>query len=92
MAAAADAIAVGVMIETKAGLANAAAIAATKDVDFVFIGTGDLALSLGTQPGSPAHSRGLQGDPSRLPQGGKPCGIFTMTAEAAAARVAEGYG
>ena len=52
-----DAIAVGVMIETKKGVVNATAIASAKNVDFVFIGTGDLALSLGASPGSAAHAR-----------------------------------
>ncbi len=79
------------MIETKAGLANAAAIAAAKDVDFVFIGTGDLALSLGTQPGSPAHSKACNAILRACGKAGTPCGTFTMTAEAAAARTAEGY-
>ena len=40
----------GVMIETAAGLKNAAAIAAVPGVDLVFIGTGDLSISLGTFP------------------------------------------
>ena len=91
MAAASDAIAVGLMIETKVGLAKAAAIAAAKNVDFVFIGTGDLALSLGTQPGSPAHSKACRTILRACSKAGKPCGIFTMSPEAAAARMAEGY-
>ena len=69
LTAASDAITVGVMIETKKGVANAAAIAAAKNVDFVFIGTGDLALSLGTSPGSAAPFARLRHDPESLPQG-----------------------
>ncbi|MGX1309208.1 2-keto-3-deoxy-L-rhamnonate aldolase RhmA [Amorphus suaedae] len=41
---------VGVMIETVAGLEAAAEIAAVDGVDLIFIGTGDLALSLGEFP------------------------------------------
>ena len=91
MAAASDAVVVGLMIETKTGLANAAAIAATKNADFVFIGTGDLALSLGTQPGGPAHSRACSSILRACRKAGTPCGTFTMSPEAAAARMAEGY-
>lgn len=39
---------VGVMVETAAGLADVAAIAATPGVDLVFVGPFDLSLSLGT--------------------------------------------
>jgi len=39
-----------VMIETRAGLENAAAIAATPGLDGIYIGPSDLALSLGLQP------------------------------------------
>jgi 2-keto-3-deoxy-L-rhamnonate aldolase RhmA len=91
MAAASDAIVVGLMIETRSGLANAAAIAAAKNADFVFIGTGDLALSLGTRPGSAAHSRACNTILSACRKAGTPCGTFTMSPEAAAARTAEGY-
>ena len=55
--AASEAIAVGVMIETKLGVKNAAAIAAAKNVDFIFIGPGDLSLSLETTPGSEPHAK-----------------------------------
>jgi 2-keto-3-deoxy-L-rhamnonate aldolase RhmA/NAD(P)-dependent dehydrogenase (short-subunit alcohol dehydrogenase family) len=50
VAAARDDTLVAVMIETKRGVENAAAIARTPGIDMVFIGTGDLALSLGTFP------------------------------------------
>src|SRR5213076_3019406 len=46
-AAANDRTVVGVMIETERAVHNASAIANTKGIDFVFIGTGDLAISLG---------------------------------------------
>lgn len=44
---------VGVMIETVRGVENASAIARTPGVDFVLIGTGDLALSLGAASAKP---------------------------------------
>ena len=79
------------MIETKKGVANAAAIAAAKNVDFVFIGTGDLALSLGTSPGSAAHSRACASILKACRKAGTPCGIFSFGGESAAAKIAEGY-
>jgi 2-keto-3-deoxy-L-rhamnonate aldolase RhmA len=90
-AAAADAITVGVMIETAKGVENAASIAAARNVDFVFIGTGDLALSLGAAPGSEAHAHACTEVLEACRRAGTPCGIFTFGAEAAAARIAEGF-
>ena len=86
-----DAITVGVMIETKKGVTNAAAIAAAENVDFVFIGTGDLALSLGTSPGSAAHARACASILKTCRKAGAPCGIFSFGGESAAAKIAEGY-
>lgn len=86
-----DAIAVGVMIETRKGIANAAAIASAPNVDFVFIGTGDLALSLGTSPGSASHSRACASILKACRKVGKPCGTFSFGGQAAAAKIAEGY-
>ncbi len=91
MEAAAGAIAVGLMIETKNGVDDCEAIAAAANVDFIFIGTGDLALSLETSPGSVAHSRACQKILAACRNAGMPCGIFTLSGEAAAARIAEGY-
>jgi 2-keto-3-deoxy-L-rhamnonate aldolase RhmA len=90
-AAAPEAVTVGVMVETKRGVQNAKAIAATKNVDFVFIGTGDLALSLGTAPGSDTHTKACRKIHDACKAAGKPCGIFTLEAAAAVARIAEGY-
>jgi 2-keto-3-deoxy-L-rhamnonate aldolase RhmA len=90
-AGASGAIAVGVMIETRRGVLNARAITAAEAVDFVFIGTGDLALSLGTAPGSEAHERACGKILDACNKAGKPCGIFTLGADAAAKRIAEGY-
>ena len=69
-AAANRSLLLGVMIETVAGLKNAAAIAAVPGVDLVFIGTGDLSIALGDLPRQrPEVRAGGAIDPGRLPQG-----------------------
>lgn len=90
-AAAPEAVTVGVMIETRKGVANASQIAKAKGVDFVFIGTGDLALSLGTSPGSAAHARACASVLRACQKARTPCGIFSFGGEGAAKRLAEGY-
>lgn len=80
----------GVMIETAAGVDAADAIAGS-GVDFVFIGTGDLALSLGTSPGSAAHQAACETVLAACRKHKVPCGVFAMSAEAAAGRIGEGY-
>jgi 2-keto-3-deoxy-L-rhamnonate aldolase RhmA len=87
-----DAVTVGVMIETAAGARNAAEIAAAEFVDFVFIGTGDLALSLsgGLKTGK-AHETACRKIFEACEATGKACGIFTRDAAAARKRAAEGY-
>lgn len=83
---------VGVMIETARGVGNAPAIAATPGIDLVFIGTGDLALSLGCFPAPDArHEQACRAVLQACRQAGTPCGIFTGTIEAALARAREGY-
>jgi 2-dehydro-3-deoxyglucarate aldolase/4-hydroxy-2-oxoheptanedioate aldolase len=84
-----EGVALGVMIETARGVENAEAIAAVPGLDYLFIGTGDLALSLG-------------GDPSALEQAcarilkaaqanGLPCGLYTRSVQAAQERFKQGY-
>lgn len=83
---------VGVMIETVRGVQNAAEIAAVDGVDFVFIGTGDLALSLGCFPEiDERHEAACTAVFDACRAAGLPCGIFTGTADAAAARLEQGY-
>ncbi|CAH1648587.1 MULTISPECIES: aldolase/citrate lyase family protein [unclassified Chelatococcus] len=83
---------VGVMIETMAGVANAEAIAAVEGVDLVLIGTGDLAISLGTFPAAdPRHEEACNTVLAACRKAGVACGIFTPHAEAAARRAAQGY-
>ena len=91
-AAANDRTVVGVMIETQRGVHNASAIAHTKGIDFVLIGTGDLAISLGGFPHvDQRHEDACKAVFEACRAAGVPCGIFTMSAEAAAKRRDEGY-
>ena len=83
---------VGVMIETVAGVEQARAIAATPDLDFVFIGTGDLALSLGCFPDTDQrHEAACRHILDACQAARLPCGIFTSGPEDAARRLREGY-
>jgi 2-keto-3-deoxy-L-rhamnonate aldolase RhmA/NAD(P)-dependent dehydrogenase (short-subunit alcohol dehydrogenase family) len=72
-------ILVAVMIETARGVEEAAAIAAVPGIDLVFIGTGDLSLSLGTFPETgPPHQRAVQQVYNACRSAGVPCGLFTF--------------
>src|SRR5690349_15084830 len=83
---------VGVMIETVRGVRNAAAIANTPGVDFVLIGTGDLAISLGGFPHVDArHEEACKSVLKTCKAANIPCGIFTGNAQAAIARRDQGY-
>ena len=81
----------GLMIETVRGVDNAAAIARTPGVDFVLIGTGDLALSLGASAGKTARDDACRTVSQACRDAGIPCAIFTATVDDAVARVREGY-
>jgi len=81
-----------VMIETARGLENARKIAAVEGVDLVFIGTGDLALSLGVFPQMEArHEDACREILDACRRHWTPCGIFTTSVEGAARRRAQGY-
>ena len=71
---------VGVMIETRAGLDQAAAIAATPGIDLVFIGPGDLALAVGAD----ALDSAIASVRAACREARVPCGIFTPGAQVAA--------
>jgi 2-keto-3-deoxy-L-rhamnonate aldolase RhmA len=79
----------GVMIETVRGVENAAAIARTTGVDFILIGTGDLALSLGD--GGKRREEACRTVLQACRDAGIPCAIFTTTVDDAIAHVADGY-
>ena len=85
-------IAVLLMIETDAGLANAREIAAEQGFDMVFIGTGDLGLSLQTTPGDPQKlADACTAIKQACESASLPCGAFTGTLEAALERRAQGF-
>lgn len=89
---AAAALTVGVMIETETAVGNAEAIAAAPGVDFVFIGPGDLSLSLGVTPKTPeVLETALKRILDACRAAGKPCGVFTFGPEDAARRRQEGF-
>jgi len=81
-----------VMIETEKGLKNAAAIAAVPGVDLIFIGPGDLSLSLGAFPDLGAkHEQALQAILAACRKAGKPCGLFTFHSSHALDRLRQGF-
>jgi 2-keto-3-deoxy-L-rhamnonate aldolase RhmA len=85
-------ILVSVIIETAAGVANAAEIVATPGVDMVFVGAGDLALVLGTFPGTgPKHEAVVQELLAICRKQGVPAGVLTRDVGAALERRAQGF-
>ncbi len=83
-------VALGAMIETAHGVAQAEAICATPGLDFIFIGTGDLALSLSGAPPQALADACAQVRQSAH-RHGLPCGLFTPDAAAARQALADGY-
>jgi 4-hydroxy-2-oxoheptanedioate aldolase len=83
------------MIESAAGLQHAAAIAAVAGVDGLFIGPGDLGLSLGHGVGQnrtePAMVEAFAAIRSAAGQFDRRCGIFATTADYARQTAAEGF-
>lgn len=83
---------VGVMIETQRGVHNAVGIAGTPGIDFVLIGTGDLAVSLGTFPQpDPRHEAACRAVLDACSAAGIPCAIFTNSVDSAIKRRRDGY-
>ena len=81
------------MIETDAGLANASAIAKVKGLDMIFIGSGDLALSLQTFGGDPLkHVSACARIKRACDAASLPCGMFTGNPSSAEEHRALGYG
>jgi 2-keto-3-deoxy-L-rhamnonate aldolase RhmA len=89
--AGANGIATILMIETRAGVEQAAQIAATQGVDMVFIGNGDLALSLGVDPARPKYIAACAAIRRASDAAGVPCAIFTGSLAGARQRRDEGY-
>ena len=83
-------VAIGVMIETVPGVEQVEEIAAVEGLDYLFIGTGDLALSRGEVREdvlAADHERVLHAARSN----GLPCGIFTDSTEDAQRQLARGF-
>ena len=89
--AVAEHLVVAVMIETREALEAADAIAATADLDMIFIGPQDLSLSLGEKHGSEAFEAALKRILAAGQAHGVPVGIYTGSVEAAISRAAEGF-
>lgn len=88
----ADKLVVIAMIETDKGVKNADAIAAVEGVDMVFIGTGDLSLSIGVFPNiHHDHTVACAKIHAACKKAWTPCGIFTPGLEMAKMRRGQGY-
>lgn len=87
-----DKIVVILMIETEQGAKKAQEIAAVEGVDMIFIGTGDLSLSIGVFP-RPSHDHTVTCAQihSACKKAWTPCGIFTTSLEFAKMRRSQGY-
>jgi 4-hydroxy-2-oxoheptanedioate aldolase len=77
-----DEVAAIVQIETRAGVEHVDQILAVAGLDMVFVGPGDLAISLGTAGGSPEHSAAITRVIEAARAADVPVGMFCMTAEA----------
>ena len=92
LARADDETLLAVQVETAAGVAAAAEIAAVPGVDLVFVGPGDLAASLGVAAGDPALEQAIGAVAAAARAAGRHAGIFAPTADAALRRFDEGFG
>lgn len=83
---------VAVMIETAKGAANSAAIAAVLGVDMLFIGSSDLAISMGEWPDQgPAFEPTIQSIKAAADAAGIATGIFTGHVSLALDRRRQGF-
>jgi len=76
-----DEIVVMAQIETMLAVERITEIAATPGLDMVFIGPGDLAVSLGAAPGSEAHSAAIERIIDGCRAYGVPTGIYVSGAD-----------
>ncbi|NOZ65496.1 MAG: aldolase [Alphaproteobacteria bacterium] len=83
--------AVALMIETRAGLDNIAEIIETPGLDMIFIGTGDLCLSLGLAKDDPALEQAIGKIKRTCDAANVPCGIFTPDVTQAKKRREQGF-
>jgi len=89
--AAAQHLVASVMIETAAAVEAAEAIAATPGLDMIFIGPGDLSLSLGSSQGQPDFEAAVDKVMAAGRAAGVPVGIFTTGLDQAVARARQGH-
>jgi 2-dehydro-3-deoxyglucarate aldolase/4-hydroxy-2-oxoheptanedioate aldolase len=80
-----------VMIETAEAVEAAEAIAATPGLDLIFIGPGDLSLSLESAQGTPKFEAAVAKVMAAGKAAGVPVGIFTISLDQAIARAGEGH-
>jgi 4-hydroxy-2-oxoheptanedioate aldolase len=90
-ASANDAIVVGVQIESAQAVSQAAAIAGVEGVDFVFVGPGDLAASLGLPFGDERVNDVIASVLALAGEAGRPAGIWAPTAQRAADWLRAGF-
>jgi 4-hydroxy-2-oxoheptanedioate aldolase len=84
--------ALGVQIESAEAVERAAEIASVVGVDFVFVGPGDLSVSMGMPGGGQEVEAAIASVLAIAQEVGKPCGIWTPTVELGARRLAAGFG
>jgi 4-hydroxy-2-oxoheptanedioate aldolase len=91
-----DTVIVLAMIETREGLANVEAIAATPGIDGLYIGPSDLTIAVGgTAPGDPSVVDAFEAALVRIRQAceanGIAAGLHTRSGEEAAKRISDGF-
>lgn len=74
-------VALILQVETPLGLQNAFEIAAVDGVDMIFVGPGDLAVSMGVPMGSPEHSAAVTEILTEVGRAGKLSGLFSLTGD-----------
>lgn len=91
--AAADEVAVGVMIESEEGVANAEEIISTPGVDFILVGPSDLAVDTGERVvgGNPWVEQAVERIGNLAREAGVPVGIPAPTPEIAKVYKDQGY-
>jgi 4-hydroxy-2-oxoheptanedioate aldolase len=89
-ASADDRIVIGVQIESAAAVAQARKIVAVPELDFVFVGPGDLAVSLGVPFGDPAVASAIDSVLEVAVAAGMPMGIWAGRPEQARAWIVRG--
>ncbi len=82
---------VAVMIETEHAIEAVPEIAAVDGVDCIFIGPGDLSVSLQTEPGSDGHEEAITQILEHANAAGKPAGFPCGNVEDAVRRAEQGF-